>query len=184
MVLALGGCGGSGDAPASSGTESGSESSSESPSPSPSQSIVLPDPTPTVEPASGPRLEVEGLRVNAPAKWAQIYDTIFSDAAQGPSGGVLLTVVAHEQVSLKAAERFFWDSKKPPRGYERRGTLVMGGLTANYHTAPDGKYSTAHVVSLWDSGYIVKLQVSLDKVVPTERQQEILASVVASYERS
>jgi hypothetical protein len=180
LVSTLAGCGG-GDEPDPSGGATTSESSTEQPSPSPSAS--LPESTPTPEPATGPTLDVNEIRVNAPEKWKQTYDTIFVDTAQGRRGGVMLSVVATdgEQLSLRAAERFFWEGERP-EGYESQDTLVMGGVTASYYTARSGKHSTEHVVSMWDVGYVVQVGLTVDKGMAAESQRELLDSVVASYQ--
>lgn len=176
-LLVLGGCGEGGD---DEPTGTGVDTASPSASASTSGSATLPDPTPTVEPATGANLDVEGIQVRAPEKWRQTYDTAFVDTAQGRDGSLLLSVAATDQLSLRAAERYFWTTKKPPAGYEPQDTLVVGGLTANYYTAGD-RFSDTHVVALWDSGYVVKVELRLDRQVAADRQRELVDSVVASY---
>ncbi len=172
LTVLVSGCGGSDDEPTK--PAAGSES------PPPSESATLPDPTPTVEPATGVALDVEGINVRAPGKWRQTNDTILVDTALGPDGTLMLSVAGSDQLSLKAAERYFWDSHEPPAGYRPQETVVMGGLTAGYYTARD-RFDDIHVVTSWDSGYVVKVELRLHRDVPADRQRELLDSVVASY---
>jgi len=181
LALVLVGCGS--DEPGGSGGDTSNESPSQSPSGSLSPTPVLPDPTPTIEAATGPQLDVEGLRVRVPENWRQTYDTLFSDAGQGPRGTVLLTVFATDQLSLAASMKKFWEKRKPPTGFEPQDSTVMGGLTAYYYTSRPNDFDVDHVVGLWDSGYVVKVSVTLSRDIPATRQREILDSVVASYER-
>lgn len=179
IALMLSGCGGgTGDEP----SRAGGGSESDTPSPSPSQSVIVPDPPPTVEPATGPTLEVWRIKIRVPEKWRQTYNTPFVDAAQGRDGSVLLSVLATEQVSLDAAMKTFWNTPGPPRGFRRQETTVMGGLTAYYYTARTDDFSVDHVVGLWDSGYVVEINIGVDRDVPARRERKIVDSIIASYE--
>lgn len=180
-VVALAGCSGAGDDPGGSGGGAAGESPSESPSLTPT--VELPESTPSAEPATGPRLVVGGIGIHAPARWRQSYDTIVVDTAEGREGTMLLSVgeTSGEQLSLRQAERYFWNLGKRPRGYEAQDTVVMGGVTAGYYTHGDRDIDS-HVVTTWDSGYVVKVEVRFYPGMPEDRQREILASVLASYE--
>lgn len=183
-AMGLAGCSGDGDDPGASGA-SGGGAASESPSQSPSltPTVELPESTPRAEPATGSQLDVNGIRVNAPARWKQVFDTIVVDTARGRDGSMLLSVASTsgDQLSLKQAERYFWNLGKRPEGYEAQDTLVMGGLTAGYYTHGDRDIDS-HVVTMWDSGYIVKVELRLFPRVPEDRQREMLDSVIATYE--
>jgi hypothetical protein len=39
------------------------------------------------------------------------------------------------------------------------------------------------VLSLWDSGYVVEVNISLPEAMPMQRQQEIVESIRLSYDR-
>ncbi len=179
-VLVLGGCGGGGAGGDEESAGSGAESASPTTSPPASPSVPLPEPTPTVEPATGDALEVDGIRVRAPKGWKQTYDTIFVDVAQGRDGAVMLSVAASPQLPLRAVERYFWNRGKKPEGYTSQDTLVVGGLTAYYYTAGD-RFDDSHVATLYDSGSVIKVQVRFDRETPDKRQEELFASVLASY---
>jgi hypothetical protein len=192
LALVAGGCGGS-DEP-----EDGGPSPSPSASPSsatqtpsagdPTESVPgLPD-APSVEPATGVELEVDGFTVRAPEKWRITNDTPFGVTAVGPvddgrSGGLLLATFGESQVSLDEAMRFSWQPGKRPPNFQEQPTTVLGGLTAFYYTADGNKFLTEHVMGLWDSGFTIELNISLPKALPAERQQEIVQSIAATYER-
>ena len=158
---------------------------SESPSASLTPTVPLPESTPSIEPATGPRLEVFDVRVNGLPRWQQNNDTPFVDTALGRTGSLTLSVKSTygEKTSLRQAERFFWQGNgtKKPRGYRSRDSVVMGGLTASYYTYEDN-LARAHVVTTVDSGRIVKVEVRFFYSVPVERHQELLDSIIASYE--
>lgn len=177
----LAGCSGAGDDPGDSGGGAASESPSETRSLTPT--VELPESTPSAEPATGARLAVEAIRINAPARWKQTFDTIVVDTARGREGSLLLSVVSTggEQLSLRQAERYFWNRNKKPEGYEAQDSVVMGGVNAGYYTYGD-RYIDSHVVTTWDAGYVVKVELRLFPRMPEDRQREILDSVVASYE--
>jgi hypothetical protein len=177
----LAGCSGAGDDPAASGSGGASESPSESPSLTPT--VELPESTPSGEPATGARLDVDGVRINAPARWKQDFDTLFVDTAVGRQGSLLLSVASTsgEQFSLRQAERYFWERNKQPENYEAQDSVVMGGINAGYYTYGD-RAIDSHVVTTWDSGYVVKVELRLFPRIPEDRQLEILDSVIASYE--
>ncbi|MCF6378872.1 hypothetical protein L2K70_14750 [Nocardioides KLBMP 9356] len=192
VALVLGGCGG-GDAPDAGGSSPSSSeapspsASSESPSESPGESTSTPEPTPEVEPASGPTLEVGAIRVTAPAKFKQLYDTPFTDGAtgrvgDGRSGIVLLGAVADDQVGLQGAMRNAFENGRKPPGFEDRGTTSLGGRTAFYYTAPEGRLLLKHVMGLWDAGYLVHIDISLPVSMPTAQQEEIVESVRLTYD--
>jgi hypothetical protein len=180
-LAALTGCSGGGDDPGGPGGGAASESPSESPSLTPT--VELPESTPSARPATGPRLAVAGIGIHAPARWRQTYDTIVVDTARGREGTMLLSVgeTSGQQLSLRQAERYFWNRGKRPKRYEAQDTVVMGGITAGYYTHGDRDIDS-HVVTTWDSGYVVKVEVRFYPWMPEDRQREILASVLASYE--
>jgi hypothetical protein len=188
LVLALAGCGsddGTGDSSgdgSGGSTDGGTSSASPTGTASPTTTPSEPEPTATTEPASGPELEVEGIRVNAPARWKGTYDTVFVDSAQGREGALMLSVAgtAGDELSPREAERYFWNQNRKPPHFQRRGAVEMSGLTAGYYTAHD-RYDDIHAVTLWDSGYVVKVDLRFGRDVPDDRQQELLDSVVASY---
>ncbi|WP_460691340.1 hypothetical protein [Nocardioides flavus (ex Wang et al. 2016)] len=181
MAAGLSGCSGAGDGPSASGTGGASESPSESPSLTPT--VELPESTPSAEPASGPRLAVGEIRVNAPARWKQDYDTVVVDGAVGREGSLLLSVASTsgEQLSLRQAERYFWNRNKQPENYEAQDGVVMGNINAGYYTYGDSSID-AHVVTTWDAGYVVKVELRFYPRIPQDRQREIVESVIASYE--
>jgi hypothetical protein len=181
MTAGLAGCSGAGGDPGASGSGAASESPSESPSLTPT--VELPESTPSAEPASGPRLAIGDIRVNAPARWKQEFDTIVVDTAVGREGSLLLSVASTsgEQLSLRQAERYFWDRNKQPENYEAQDGVVMGGINAGYYTYGDRDIDS-HVVTTWDAGYVVKVELRLFPRMPEDRQREVLDSVIASYE--
>jgi hypothetical protein len=187
LALVMSGCGGGGDpGPSTGGTSP--ESSDAPDSPSSATVTGLPEPTATVEPANGPTLEVGAIRVTAPAKWRQIYDTPFTDVAQGRvgdgrSGGLLLGAVADDQVGLRAAMRDAWENGEKPAGFEMQDNTDLGGRSAYYYTARETRFLDKHVMGLWDSGYLVHVDVSLPKDMPMEQQQEIVESIRVTYAR-
>lgn len=181
-VLVLGACGGSGEGESSGTGEEGSSPTSSPTTSTPTEpSVPLPDPTPTVEPATGDALEVDGIRIRAPKGWKQTYDTIFVDIAQGRDGSAQLSAAASEQLSLRAVERYFWNRGRKPEGYQSQDPLVVGGLTAYYYTAAD-RFDDKHAATLYDSGRVIKVEVRFDRELPDARQQELFASVLATYE--
>jgi len=181
MAAGLTGCSGAGDDPGASGGGAASESPSESPSLTPT--VELPESTPDVEPASGPRLDVNGVRVNAPAGWKQTYDTPVVDTAVGGGGSMMLSVASTsgDQLSLRQAERYFWNEDKRPEGYRAQDPVVMGNINAGYYTYGD-RDDVSHVVTTWDAGYVVKVDVRFDDRMPADRQREMLDTIIASYE--
>lgn len=188
-VLALGACGGDEGGTDASGAETSSTSTADDPTdtltPSPTEPLLVPE-AEEVEPASGPRLEVTDIRVNIPKGWYQTFDSVVVDSAlgrvDGKSGGVLLSVVATggDVLTPKQAERYFWTRGRKPKGYEKQDDILMGGLTSGYYTARD-KYDDMHVATLWEDNHVTKVEVSFDREVPDEVQQELFQSVVASY---
>jgi hypothetical protein len=188
-VLALGACGSDDGGTDASGAETSSTSPSDDPTdtltPSPTEPLLVPE-AETVEPASGPRLDVSGIRVNIPKGWYKTFDSVVVDSAlgrvDGRSGGVLLSVVATggDVLTPKQAESYFWTRGRKPKGYEKQDDVLMGGLTSGYYTARD-KYDDMHVATLWEDNHVTKVQVHFDREVPDEVQQELFQSVIASY---
>ena len=190
FALVMSGCSGGDDpGPGTGGTSPESSGSPSSSSASePSEPTSEPAPTPTVEPASGPTLEVGAIRVTAPAKWRQIYDTPFTDVATGRveggrSGGLLLGAVADDQVGLRAAMKHAFQNGKKPAHFEEQEITALGGRSAFYYTSRETRFLTKHVMGLWDSGYLVHVDVSLPKDMPMEQQQEIVESIRLTYDR-
>jgi hypothetical protein len=179
VAAGLAGCSGAGDGPDAAGGGAASESPSETPSLTPT--VELPESTPSAEPATGPQLDVNGVRVNAPAGWKQTNDTIVVDTAVGGGGSMLLSVASTngDQLSLRQAERYFWNGGKP-EGYRAQDGVVMGGVNAGYYTYGD-RDDAAHVVTTWDAGYVVKVDVRFDDRLSADRQREMLDSIIASY---
>lgn len=188
LALVTSGCGG-GDAPDPGAEETGTSTSDPSaPSSDESPTETTSEPEPTVEPASGPTLEVGAIRVTAPAKWRQTNDTIFVDTAQGrvgggQSGGLLLNAVADDPMSLREALKDSFDQGQKPEGFEEQESTTLGGHSAYYYTAKDNSFLTSHVMGLWDSGYAVHVDVSLPNDMPMEQQQEIVESIRLTYDR-
>ncbi|SEC50922.1 hypothetical protein SAMN04489844_2427 [Nocardioides exalbidus] len=184
-LSAVTGCGDEGTASADgSDGDVPTSSTSASTSASPSPSTTPADPTPTVEPATGPQLDVEGIKVNAPKTWVQTYDTIVVDMAEDDdSGSVMLSAAGTggDQLSLRQAEKYFWTRSRKPEGYEAQPTTVMGGLTA-YHYVVRDRHGVTHAVGLWDAGYVVKVEVEMPERVAEEKTLAVLESVIASYE--
>jgi hypothetical protein len=188
-VLALGACGSDDGGTDPSGTETSSTSPTDDPAdtltPSPTEPLLVPE-AETVEPASGPRLDVSDIRVNMPKGWQQTFDSVVVDSAlgrvDGRSGGMLLSVVATggDVLTPKQAESYFWTRGKKPPNYEKQDDVLMGGLTAGYYTARDRSYDM-HAVTLWEDNHVTKVQLNFDFDVPDEVQQELLQSVIASY---
>jgi hypothetical protein len=188
-VLALGACGSDDGGTDASGAETTSTSPTDDPTdtltPSPTEPLLVPE-SETAEPASGPRLDVSDIRVNIPKGWFQNFDSFVVDSAlgrvDGRSGGVLLSVspTGGDVLTPKQAERYFWKPGEKPPNYEKQDDILMGGLTCGYYTARD-KYDDIHVATLWEDNHVTKVQVSFDRRVPDEVQQELFQSVVASY---
>jgi len=188
-MLALGACGSDDGGTGPSGTETSSTSPTDAPTdtltPSPTEPLLVPE-AETVEPASGPRLDVSDIRVNVPKGWQQTFDSVVVDSAlgrvDGKSGGMLLSVVATggDVLTPKQAERYFWPHGKKPPNYEKQDDVLMGGLTAGYYTARDRFYDM-HAVTLWEDNHVTKVQLDFDLDVPDKVQQELLQSVIASY---
>ena len=191
-ALAFSGCGSDeaagGDDPSGAETSSGSttetptETPAETPSESPSEA-----PAPAVEPASGPELEVSGFRVSAPKGWEQTFSSVFVDTALGrvdhQSGGLVLSVASlgGDVLTPQQAERYFWTPGEKPPNYERQDPIVIGAdVRAGYYTSRD-RFDDLHSVTLQDGNHVVKIEVSFGQKVDEDRQQELLASVLASY---
>ncbi len=188
-VLALGACASDDEGTDPSGTETSSTSPTDSPTDTPTASPTEPLLVPegeTVEPASGPRLDVSDIRVNIPQGWKQTFDSVVVDSAlgrvDGKSGGVLLSVVATggDVLTPKQAESYFWTRGRKPKNYQKQDDVLMGGLTSGYYTARD-KFYDMHAVTLWEDNHVTKVQLDFDLEVPDEVQQELLQSVIASY---
>jgi hypothetical protein len=188
-VLALGACGSDDGGTDPSGTETSSTSPTDDPTdtltPSPTEPLLVPE-AETVEPASGPRLEVDDIRVNVPKGWQQTFDSVVVDTAlgrvDGKSGGALLSVspTGGDVLTPKQAERYFWKRGQKPPNYEKQDDVLMGGLTSGYYTARD-KFYDMHAVTLWEDNHVTKVQLNFDPKVPDEVQQELFQSVIASY---
>jgi hypothetical protein len=191
-VLALGACG-SGGGTDPSGAETSSTATTDSPTDAPSESLTASPTEPllvpeaeAVEPASGPRLDVSEIRVNIPKGWKQTFDSFVVDSAlgrvDGKTGGVLLSVVptGGDVLTPKQAESYFWTRGRKPQNYQKQDDILMGGLTAGYYTARD-RFDDIHAATLWEDNHVTKVEVSFDREVPDEVQQELFQSVVASY---
>ena len=181
LALLASGCGG-GAADADRPPEAPSSAS-----PTPSESATSPpaeeSEAPAVEPARGPVVDVEGHRVRAPQGWQVAFDTPISAIAGKGNDSLALTVIPNEQVSLDRAQRLTYATdggKRPPGLKEMDATL--GGLSAFAYTAPVGQFSRAYVVGRWDAGSIVKITLELDRDMPAAKAQEMVDSVVATYE--
>ena len=187
LALLVSGCGGSTDEAGGSDEPAGSPSPPSSETTTPSETSEPSEPTPTVEPASGLELETKGFRVNAPEKWRITNSFLVAETAVGPvadgrTGAMLLGLVpSSEQVSLAAAMRESWKPRAKPPGLEKQSPVVLGGLSAFYYTAPEGKLTTKHVMGNWDSGWIVELNIGLPSALPPERQREIVDAILATY---
>lgn len=184
LALLVAGCGGATDDPEDPAT------GSTSPTPRAASSTSSPtetsEPTPTVEPATGVELEVKGFRVNAPEKWRINNSFVVAETAYGPvgdgrSGGILLGASPVDQMSLAQAMRRSWLPGAEPSGFEQQPNVVLGGLSAFYYTAEGNKFLTEHVMGNWDAGYVTELNISLPNAFSSERQQEIVDSIVATY---
>jgi hypothetical protein len=187
LALVLSSCGGGSESGADQSTPSPAAPSSSTSSDSPSESPSEPEPTPTVEPASGPTLEVGTIRVSAPAKFKRIYDTPFVDVAQGMardglSGGVLLNVVADDEVGLRSALKDSFNQGTTPEQFQRQDDTELGGQPAYYYTMRETRFIRTHVIGRWDSGYLVHVDVSLPVDMPMAQQQEIVESVRVTYD--
>lgn len=184
LALTVAGCGGGGDGPSDAGGSTSPSSSTSSPTETPE----TPEATPTVEPASGVEIELRGFRINAPKKWRITYTFVVAATAVGPIGdgeaGAMLFGVApsSEQVSIAEAMRNSWKPGAKPRDFEEQPRTVVGGLSAFYYTADSGKFQIEHVMGMWDSGYIVEINIGFLNDVPAERQKEVVDSIVATYD--
>jgi hypothetical protein len=188
LALVLAGCAGGDETNGPDGGPSSPSTPSSEPSPgepSPSETDA-PEPTPTVEPADGVELDVDGFRVNGLKGWRITNETPFGDTALGPvgdgrSGGVLLATVSEGQVSIAQAMRTSWSPGPRPEGFEEQPRTVLGGLSAFYYTAVGNKFITEHVLGTSDSGLSIEINIQLPVSMPPTRQKEIVDSIVASY---
>jgi hypothetical protein len=153
-------------------------------SPSPSQSVVLPDPEPTVEPATGAEMDVEGITLRLPEKWRVGYDTPFAATAQGPQGSMDLTAIARDQVPLARLMRIDVRATGPLEGVREHAGASLGGFSAYHYTGRPNSVRVRHAYGTWDAGYHVWIHFDLASRIPAEEREALVESVVATYASS
>jgi hypothetical protein len=181
VVLAVGGCGaGAEPGGRSSSPPAGSESPSADEVPT-EPSGELPESTPLPDPATGPRLDVEGISVRVPESWKRGYDTAVVATAQGPQGIMDLATFPGEPRSLRYL--FRRDVGKSPHvtSVERLDDVAIGGRSA-YHYRARSRFYVIEGFGLSDAGSWVSISFDLLDRVPAEKRREIVESVLATYE--
>ena len=162
----------------------GDAASTTSATPSPSQSVVLPDPEPTVEPATGPKIEVGSISVRLPEGWRPSYDTPFADTARGPQGLIGLTAIARDQMPLARAMKIDLRVTAPLEDLQEQPTTSLGRVSAYHYTGRPSSVEVRHAYGTWDAGYQVWIHFDLASRVPATKREALVESVIASYESS
>jgi hypothetical protein len=180
LALASAGCGADEQADGAGGEATPTTSAT----PSPSQSVVLPDPEPTVEPATGPKIEVGSISVRLPDRWRPSYDTPFADTARGPEGLIGLTAIARDQMPLARAMKIDLRVTAPLEGLQEQPPTSLGRVSAYHSPGRPSSTEVRYAYGTWDAGYQVWLHFDLASRVPAKEREALVEAVVASYESS
>ena len=164
-----------------SGTPSGSasETAAETPSETPTETATE---TATAEPVSGPVMEVQGITIQLPKGYRIGFDTPVVTTAQGRLGLVGLSAIAGEQWSL---DRLYQDDLRiggPMQSVERLPDTTLDGIPAYRYGGRRDRHVIRQVYGTWDSGYQVMVRFDLHDFMPEAKRQELVESVVATYD--
>jgi hypothetical protein len=177
-----------GGQPSTSAPASGSPSETTPSETTPSQS---PDPTssgPVVEPASGPLLELDGSRVRAPAGWeVGELDLGFAVQADDPEPGSVASIFMANGPNASGGDldrmaQAFLDTSTTETLPTRQPDTLLDGQPAFLLAGPVDKRRFSFVFGAVYSGTDAQLIIDLDRTMPADQQQAIVASVLATFE--
>lgn len=186
VVLALTAVGcesGGGETPDAGRESSAPTTSSTSPSPTEESGPASPSPseaTPSVEPATGPLMEVQVASIRVPKGFKLGYDTSVVDTAAGPPCVVALAVIHGDPMPLKRLMKRDIDTSLHGGGVKRLPDRTLDDNPAYHYTAEHGPY-VRESVGAWDDGYLVAVQFDCKPRVPKARRRAIIESVLATY---
>lgn len=181
------GCGS--DETRAAGGEDGGSTATESPEP-PETSVAVPEPTATVEPATGPWLATKYARVRMPEGWRQVNDVGFGSIAQadGPGGrGTMHFSVypAEGLTSLDQAARFTIKDIRDRLGsgsLRRVDDVVMGGNTMAFHLTGHQLFWDVDAYGVLRNGARFVVIFSLNELKPPEENRALAESVIQTWE--
>jgi hypothetical protein len=185
LLLGLAACGGSDD-PASDPTPTPSASSgAASASASPSESASTTDSaSPTTTPATGVALEVEGIRMNAPAGWKHKRDIVrFNTSAVPPSGlgSVLLGALAFPGTPPSLDETATTSMESDGKGAKRQPDVVIGGEPFFHISMRSSKYVLTEQFGAITHGYDVSIVFDLPSTMSAAERQKTVDESIASF---
>ena len=141
-----------------------------------------------VEPASGPLLELDGSRVRAPAGWQPgELDLGFAVQADDPAPGSVGSVFMANGPNASGGDldrmaQAFLDSSTTETLPTRQPDTLLDGQPAFLLTGPVDKRRFSFVYGAVYSGTDAQLIIDLDRTMPADQQQAIVASVLATFE--
>ena len=181
LALVLTGCSSSegSDDPAASAApgQDVSEPASETPV-EPTESAT---PTPTVQPATGPVLDVDGYSVRLPEGWRVRYDTAVSGAALGKQGLIFMSLFAGPERPLRALIQEDLRLSSPVERFRRLEDTTLGGSPAYHYTGRAGAINRRDSFGAWDDGNEVMVQFNLRAALSRAERREIVESVLVTY---
>jgi hypothetical protein len=139
-----------------------------------------------VEPASGPLLELDQSTVRAPAGWKPGTDLGFAVAADDPAPGSVNTVFMANGPNLAGGDldrmvKAYLESVTTDLLPARQPDTLLDGQPAYFLTGPVDKDRFTFVYGAANGGADAQLIIDLDRSMPADQQQAIVASVLASF---
>lgn len=182
LLLALTGC--SGDDPGSkpepspsASSETASEAASESASASPTEEA-----SPTIAPATGPLLKLEGAQMNAPAGWKPLPDIVeFATEANPPTGIGAARLNSLAFPGTVPLDDMATSALKGSDKGKRQPDVEIAGEEF-YHLA--GKISDFRYYEEFGTvanGYQVIISFDLQPEMPAAERQQLIAESLASF---
>lgn len=175
VTLLLTGCGDGDEDPQADPTSSPTDTSSTASDPTPSE--------PGVEPATGPLIDRDRIRMNVPEGWKknrQIATFLESASAPGSNTGVSLGDLSavgeptlQEQAEAGTASRRDVSIEEP---------VEIAGVDWYHAKGREGRHGRYEQFGTVHNGSQATITFTLDDDVPQAEQQEIIDSVLASVE--
>ena len=143
--------------------------------------------SPVVEPASGPLLKLDQSTVHAPAGWELGSDLGFAVAADDPAPGSVNSVFMANGPNLARGDldrmvKAYLDSVTTDLLPTRQPDTLLAGQPAYFLMGPVDKDRSTFVYGAANGGADAQLIIDLDRTMPADQQQAVVASVLASFE--
>jgi hypothetical protein len=176
-TLLLAGCGGD-DEPEAGPTSSPTDTASTATDPTPTEPAE-----PTVEPATGPLIDRDRIRMNVPEGWRKSRQiATFLESAGDPDSDSTVSLGDLSAVGDPTLRELAEAStgSRPDVRFEK--PVEIAGVEWYRATGREGRYARFEQYGTIHNGSQATINFSLDDDVPRAEQQEIIDSVLASVE--